>query len=215
MECLAVPKLFDGSKWIYEIKLDGYRAIAVNSDRSVRLLSRQNKSFNHQYTDIVEALDELPENTVVDGEVVALDESGRPNFNLLQNFRNEASRIYFFAFDLLVYEGRDLTRLPLIERRDIMRSRLKFDSPRIRISDSFEVPSAEMLHSVCALGLEGIVGKRKDSRYESGKRSGAWIIDLRGAHSRIARILHICPLHSSSRRWWRFPASGRYAAIRV
>jgi DNA ligase D-like protein (predicted ligase) len=141
----------------------------------VRLLSRRNKSFNHQYTDIVEALDELPENTVVDGEVVALDESGRPNFNLLQNFRSEASRIHFFVFDLLVYEGRDLTRLPLIERRDIMRSRLKFDSPRIRISDSFEVSSAEMLHSVRTLGLEGIVGKRKDSRYESGKRSGAWI----------------------------------------
>jgi ATP-dependent DNA ligase len=138
MECLAVPKLFDGSEWIYEIKLDGYRAVAAKSDRDVRLFSRNNKSFNHQYPDIVEALAELPKNTVVDGEVVALDESGRPNFNLLQNYRDEASRIHYFVFDLLVYEGRDLTRIPLIERRDIMRSRLKFDSPRIRISDSFE-----------------------------------------------------------------------------
>ena len=67
MECLAVSKLVDGSEWIYEIKLDGYRAIAVKSDRGVRLLSRRDKSFNHQYADIVKALDELPENTVADG----------------------------------------------------------------------------------------------------------------------------------------------------
>jgi bifunctional non-homologous end joining protein LigD len=158
-----------------EIKLDGYRAVGIKSDRSVSLLSRRNKSFNHQYPNIVEALDELPENTVVDGEVVALDKSGRPNFNLLQNFRSEASHIHFFVFDLLVYEGHDLTRLSLIERRDILCSWLTFDSPLIRISDSFEVSSAEMLQSIRALKLEGIVGKRKESRYESGKRSGAWI----------------------------------------
>jgi DNA ligase D-like protein (predicted ligase) len=175
MECLAVSKLPEGSQWLWEIKLDGYRAIALKSDRGVRLLSRRNKSFNHKYPDIVEALDALPENTVVDGEVVAFDGSGRPNFNLLQNFRSEASRIHFFVFDLLVYEGHDLTHISLIERRDILRSRLTFDSPLIRISDSFEVSSAEMLHSIRALGLEGIVGKRKESRYESGKRSGAWI----------------------------------------
>jgi bifunctional non-homologous end joining protein LigD len=147
----------------------------VKPDRGVRLLSRRNKSFNHQYPPIVEALGVLPENTVVDGEVVALDELGRPNFNLLQNFRSEASRIHYFVFDLLIYEGRDLTRLPLIERREIMRSVLKFDSPRIRISDFFEVSAADMLDGVRAQGLEGIVGKRKDSRYESGNRSGAWI----------------------------------------
>ena len=168
MERLAVSKLPEGSQWLWEIKLDGYRAIGVKSDRGVRLLSRRNKSFDHQYPDIVKALDELPENSVVDGEVVALDESGRPNFNLLRNFRSEASRINFFVFDLLVYEGLDLTRLPLIARRHIMRSRLMFDSPRIRVSDSFEVPSDEMLHSIRALGLEGIVGKRTESLYESG-----------------------------------------------
>jgi DNA ligase D-like protein (predicted ligase) len=175
MECLAVPKLFDGSEWIYEIKLDGYRAVAAKSDRDVRLFSRNNKSFNHQYPDIVKALGELPENTVVDGEVVALDESGRPNFNLLQNFRSEASRIHYFVFDLLVYDGRDLTCLPLIERREIMRSVLRFKSGRIRISDYVEASATDMLHAVREQGLEGIVGKRKDSLYEPGKRSGAWI----------------------------------------
>jgi DNA ligase D-like protein (predicted ligase) len=175
MECLEVPKLVDGEEWIYEIKLDGYRAVAAKSDRGVRLFSRRSKSFNHQYPYIVEALGELPKNTVVDGEIVALDEFGRPNFNLLQNFRSEASRIHYFVFDLLVCDGRDLSRLPLIERREIMRSVLKFDSNRIRISEYIEVSATDILHAVRQQGLEGIIGKRKDSIYEAGKRSGAWI----------------------------------------
>jgi len=85
MDCAAVSKLPNEWQWIYEIKLDGYRAIGVKSDRGVNLYSRRGKSFNHQYPHIVEALAELPEGTVVDGEIVALDKSGRPNFNLLQN----------------------------------------------------------------------------------------------------------------------------------
>jgi ATP-dependent DNA ligase len=158
-----------------EIKLDGYRAVGIKSDRSVRLLSRRNKSFNHQYPHIVEAIGEFPENTVVDGEVVALDESGRPNFNLLQNYRSEASRIHYFVFDLLIYKNRDLTRLPLMERRKIMRSALNFNSSRIWISDYVEASAPDMLHAVREQRLEGIIGKRRDSVYEPGKRSGAWI----------------------------------------
>ena len=175
MECLAVPKLRDGPQWVYELKLDGYRALGIKSDRGVSLLSRRNNSFNRQYPLIVEALSELPEETVVDGEVVALDQSGFPNFNLLQNYRTEASRIHFFIFDLLVYKGRDLTRLRLIERREIMRSVLKFSSGRIRITDYLEASPMDMLQAVRQQGLEGIIGKRKDSIYEIGKRSGSWI----------------------------------------
>ena len=175
MECLAVAKLPDGPQWIYEIKLDGYRAQAVKSDTNLTLYSRRRKSFNRQFPHIVDALSDLPENTVVDGEVLAIDKSGRPDFNLLQNFRAEASRIHYFIFDLLVYQNRDLTRLPLAERRELMRSLLKFQSPRIRISDSLEASAADMLDAVRQQGLEGIIGKRKDSFYESGKRSGAWI----------------------------------------
>jgi len=104
-----------------------------------------------------------------------LDESGRPHFNLLQNFRSAASRIHFFVFDLLIYQGRDLTRLPLIERRDIMRSVLKFDSGRVRISDYIEASATDILHAVRKQGLEGIIGKRKNSFYEPGKRSGPWV----------------------------------------
>jgi bifunctional non-homologous end joining protein LigD len=175
MECLALSKLPAGAQWLYEIKLDGYRTEAIKSDGNLFLYSRNRKSFNKQFSTIVEALADLPENTIIDGEVVALDESGRPDFNLLQNFRSGASRIHYFVFDLLVYDGRDLTRLPLFERREIMRSVLKFKSPRIHISDYVEASATDMLDAVREQGLEGIVGKRKDSVYEPGKRSGAWI----------------------------------------
>jgi bifunctional non-homologous end joining protein LigD len=175
MDCAPVPKLIDGPGWVFEIKLDGYRAVAVKSDRGVNLFSRRHKSFNHQYPYLVEALNDLPEGTVVDGEVVALDESGQPNFNLLQSFRNQASHIHYFVFDMLICDNRDLTRLPLSERRELMKSLLKLRSARIRISDQFDVSANDMLAAVRQEQLEGVVGKRKDSLYEPGKRTGAWI----------------------------------------
>jgi bifunctional non-homologous end joining protein LigD len=175
MECLAVSKVPDSSKWVYEIKLDGYRALGIKSDGDVRLVSRRNNSFNRQHPLLVEALGDLPEDTVVDGEIVALDESGFPNFSLLQNYRSEASRIHFFVFDLLVYQGRDIAHLPLIERRSILRSAVNLNSGRVRITDYLEASAIDILRAVRQQGLEGLIGKRKDSRYEPGKRSGAWI----------------------------------------
>jgi bifunctional non-homologous end joining protein LigD len=175
MECLAVAKLLDGPQWLYELKLDGYRAEAVKSASNLTLFSRRRKSFNRQFPLIVEALADLPENTVIDGEVVALDESGRPDFKLLQNSRSAAARMHYFVFDLLVFEGRDLTRQPLIERRGIMRTVLRFRSQRIRISDYVEASATDLVHAVREQGLEGIIGKRRDITYEPGKRSGAWV----------------------------------------
>src|SRR5215469_13270195 len=174
MECAPVTKLLDGPGWFFEIKLDGYRAIAVKSGR-VNLFSRRRKSFNAQYPDLVEALGELPEGTVVDGEVVALDGSGRPNFNLLAEFRSGASRVHYFIFDLLVCNDRDLTKLPLSKRRELMKSALRMRSPLIRIAEQFEVTASDMLSAVRQQQLEGVIAKRKDSLYEAGKRSGAWV----------------------------------------
>jgi ATP-dependent DNA ligase len=172
MECLAVSRLNDGPQWVYEIKLDGYRAIAVKSGR-VNLYSRRQKSFNSQYSYLVEALHALPNETVVDGEIVALDESGRPNFHRLQQFRSQASRIRYFIFDLLVYKGHDLTALPLTKRRKFL-SQIKFRSPRISISEQFPVSAGAMLAGVRKQKLEGVIAKRKDATYQSGKRTGAW-----------------------------------------
>lgn len=123
----------------------------------------------------MEALRDLPKGIVLDGEVVALDDEGHPNFNLLQQFRRERKRIFYFAFDFLVCEDRDLTGLPLVERRELLTTFLKSRSPHIRISEQFEVSASDIVAAVRQQQLEGVVAKRKDSLYEAGKRSGSWI----------------------------------------
>lgn len=175
MDCAPVSKLPDGSDWIYEIKLDGYRAVAIRYGESIDLFSRRRKFFNSQYPHIVEALRDLPKGTVVDGEIVALDDDGRPNFNLLSQFRSKPSSIHYFVFDMLICRDCDLTKLPLSKRRELMKSHLKFYSSRIRIAEQFEVSANDMLAAVRQQKLEGVIGKRKDSLYEAGKRTGAWV----------------------------------------
>jgi DNA ligase D-like protein (predicted ligase) len=175
MECLSVSKLPEGLEWLWEIKFDGYRALAVKSGTGVTLFSRRRKSLNRQFPYIVEALADLPAGTVVDGEVVAMDESGRPDFNLLQNLRAEASWIQYYIFDLLCWEDRDLTHVPMVERRALLKSLVVIPDKRIRVSDYFEAAPKDLLSAVREQRLEGIIGKRKDSLYQPGKRSGAWI----------------------------------------
>src|SRR5215469_11134873 len=153
MECEPVSQLREGSSWVYEIKLDGYRAIAVKAGNRVNLFSRRRKSFNGQYPYIVDALADLPNDTVVDGEVVALDDSGKPEFNLLQNYHSAAARIHYFVFDLLVKQGRDVMGLPFEERRKLLHL-LRFSSPRIHLVEYHETSAAEILAAVRGLGLE-------------------------------------------------------------
>jgi ATP-dependent DNA ligase len=117
-----------------DLKLDGYRAVAVKSSGTVTLDSRNRKILNKRFPYIVEPLRGLPEGTVVDGEIVALDDDGRPIFNLLQNFISESARIRYFVFDLLCYDSRDLTGLPLLKRREMLRSHIKFDHERSNLS---------------------------------------------------------------------------------
>ncbi len=148
MECLAVSKLPEDPNFVWEVKLDGYRAVAVKSGTRVNLFSRRRKSLNRQFPYIVEALADLPAGTVVDGEVVAIDESGRPNFNLLQNFRAEASRIQYYVFDLLCWKDRDLTLVPLVERRALLKSLVVIRDKRIRIADYFEAAPKDLLSAV-------------------------------------------------------------------
>ena len=173
MECALVPNLPEGPDWTYEVKFDGYRAIGVKSSRETILYSRNHKNFNKRFPQIAEALRDLPADTVIDGEVVALDESGRPDFHGLQHFTAERSRIRYFVFDLLVFKGRDLTSLPLIERRKLLAG-IKLRSLWIRVSEQFDISASEMLAAVRQQQLEGVVAKRKDSLYEMGKRTGSW-----------------------------------------
>jgi DNA ligase D-like protein (predicted ligase) len=174
MECALVSKLPEGPDWTYEVKLDGYRAIGVKTSRDAIIYSRNGKNFNARYPHLAEALGDLPADTVVDGEVVALDDSGRPDFHALQRFKASASRIHYFVFDLLVLRGRDLMNMPLTKRRELMKSVLKLPSQAIRVSEQFDIPAENMLSAVRTQGLEGVIAKRKSSLYEAGKRTGSW-----------------------------------------
>jgi ATP-dependent DNA ligase len=122
----------------------------------------------------------LPAETVVDGELVALDDHGRPEFNLLQNFRGAAARIHYYIFDVMCCEGWDLTRLPLVEGRALLKSLVAIRDKRIRIADYIEAAAGEVPAAVREQGAGGIVGKSRDSLYEPGSEPGAWLIKRTG-----------------------------------
>src|SRR5215470_10620383 len=108
MLLLRTERLPEGDDWLYELKLDGYRALAVKSGGKAQLRSRNDHDFNSRYPGIVKALAAMPDETVIDGEVVATDESGKPSFNALQNYGSAGASLHFYIFDLLILEGRDI-----------------------------------------------------------------------------------------------------------
>ena len=110
---------------------------------------------------------------MLDGELVALGPDGRPDFNLLQNFRSAESRIIYYAFDILIHKNRDLTKLPLSERRAILGTVIE-PSEHVALSQVSDLPAAEMLQFAKNHGLEGVVAKRSDSVYQPGQRTGLW-----------------------------------------
>jgi DNA ligase D-like protein (predicted ligase) len=165
----------DPDRWLYELKLDGYRAIAFKTGGRLHLRSRNDNDFSVRYAAVARGLKDLPDETVVDGEVVAFDEDGRPSFTLLQNYASADTPIGYFVFDLLMLEGRDLTREPLIARQALLEAKvLPHLAAPVRYVAPLDGSLSTLVHSVKAHGFEGLVAKRRDSRYESGERSGAW-----------------------------------------
>ncbi|HSE39489.1 MAG TPA: non-homologous end-joining DNA ligase, partial [Acidobacteriota bacterium] len=172
-----VNKLPDGKEWIYEIKFDGYRAEAIRNGKSVDLISRNAKNMKQKYPEIVDGLNALPEKDfLIDGEIVALNEEGVPSFQLLQNLSQTSDRpLHFFAFDLLNYDGKNLINVPLFQRKEILQALLESSDGSISYSAAFEADPKILEQEVRKRGLEGIVAKRKESKYEPGKRTGAWV----------------------------------------
>jgi len=174
MRPVLVTTLPEGAEWSYEPKLDGYRALALKTCSSVQLLSRNKNVLNQRFPAVAEALARLPDDTVVDGEIVALDDAGRPAFHLLQNEGSEPG-IQYYAFDALVYCGRSLLARPLDERRKALAAALASVGDPVRIAVTLDAPVPDLVAAAKRFGLEGIVAKRLDSRYEPGRSSGAWV----------------------------------------
>ena len=175
MLLLRTEKLPEGADWLTELKLDGYRALAIKTGGKLQLRSRNDNDFNGRYPSIVKALAAMPDDTVIDGEVVALDAEGRPSFNMLQNYGSAGAPLHFFIFDALVLKGRDVMGEPLVKRRALIEKHVlpQLADP-IRYSPILEGSLKDLVRSVKAQGLEGLVAKRRDSKYEPGLRSGAW-----------------------------------------
>jgi bifunctional non-homologous end joining protein LigD len=169
-----VDGAFDSKEWIYEIKWDGYRAIAECNYNKVELYSRNNLSFNKNFPEIVEALRGLGIQAVLDGEVVAVDEHGMARFDLIQNHQNQASRIIYYVFDILYYKGYDIRGLPLIERKAILKKILP-ELPKVRYNDHVAEEGIAFYRQAEKQGLEGIIAKRANSFYQADCRSKDWL----------------------------------------
>lgn len=163
--------------WIYEVKFDGFRALAMIHKKEVFLISRTENDMTEKFPEVVEALREmnLPD-CILDGEIVALDGKGRSSFQMLQAYElgQERPPLCYYAFDVLKIRGRSVMNLPLTERKERLQDMLK-KSDIIRYSASLEGDVEKLLNQVHKLGLEGLIGKKAVSLYEAGKRSGAWI----------------------------------------
>jgi bifunctional non-homologous end joining protein LigD len=178
MKAKLVEKPPATGAWIYELKFDGIRLIAVKNDEKVALLSRNKNELAGRFPEIVEAVKNLPaRECVLDGEVVALDEGGRSSFQLLQarEMEGRESPICFYAFDLLQLEGKSLIGLPLEMRKNVLEKLCAAAGDPIRYSGAIGSEPKRLLEEVKSRGLEGIIGKQRNSVYEPGRRSGAWI----------------------------------------
>jgi len=166
----------DPARWEYQLKFDGYRAIAFRTGGAVQLRSRNDHDFNVRFPSIARGLAGMPDETVLDGELVALDDEGRPSFNALQNYGASSRSIVYYVFDVMVLTGHDVRGEPLDARRELLEQKIvpRLEEP-VRYIGELKAELRELVHAVKAQGLEGLVAKRRDSRYESGLRSGAWM----------------------------------------
>ncbi|HVD96834.1 MAG TPA: DNA ligase D [Cytophagaceae bacterium] len=179
MLATLVDKPFDEPGWVYEVKWDGYRAIAFCNKKSIELKSRNDKSFNEKFYAVTNALKALNVQAIFDGEIVVVNDEGISNFESLQNWRSEADgELLYYVFDLLWYEGKDLTALSLKERKAALREVMKTvvsEEGIIKLSDSFGGSGTEFFEATKKIGLEGMIAKKENSTYQAGFRSNEWL----------------------------------------
>ena len=175
MLATLVDKPFDKEGWLYEVKWDGYRALAMKNKKSVELKSRNDKSFNKKFYPVTEAVKQLSFDAVLDGEIVVINDKGISDFGALQNWRSEADgELIFYVFDLPWYDGKSLVDLPLSERRIILRDIIP-EEEIIRLSENFDESGTTFFDLAKKMGLEGIIAKKADSTYYPGVRTKEWL----------------------------------------
>jgi bifunctional non-homologous end joining protein LigD len=175
MLATPVDESFDRAGWFFEIKWDGYRAIAEVEGQKVSLYSRKHLSFERMYAPIVESLTKLGHDAVLDGEIVVLDAAGKSQFQLLQNYQQtKKGPLVYFVFDLLYLDGHDVRGLPLRRRKELLTQILPQLS-NIKISEHIETNGVAFFAAVAEQGLEGIMAKDGASRYADGKRGKSWL----------------------------------------
>jgi bifunctional non-homologous end joining protein LigD len=166
---------FDDKDWLYEIKYDGYRAVSYLDGSDVTIMSRKNLSFNKKFYPVVEALQELNMEAVFDGEIVALNEEGKSEFQLLQQWQKFGNgELVYYVFDILWLNGYNLMELPLHERKAILQQVLP-EHPMIRYSDHVEQAGEQFFNAAIEQGLEGIIAKAKESPYTPTIRTKQWL----------------------------------------
>ena len=166
---------FDSPDWVFEIKWDGYRAIAEVSKSGNKLYSRNGLTFDKAYPKVFESLKAIRKKAIIDGEIVVLDESGKPNFQKLQNYKNKDKYvIQYYVFDIVELDGKSLTGLTLVERKEILKDLLP-KSDIIKYCDHVEDEGKMLFKQMQKMNLEGMIAKRKKSKYLIGKRSSDWL----------------------------------------
>ncbi len=175
MLATLIKEPFDDPDWIFEVKWDGYRAVAEIRDDGVSLHSRNLISLDRKFSPIVEALRKLKLDAVLDGEIVVADDQGRPDFQMLQHYPDAGGgHLLYCIFDLLYFRGHDLTGLPLLRRKEVLK-RILPSTPRIRFSDHVWKEGILFYRAAKEKGLEGIIAKHSQSVYEAGRRSRRWL----------------------------------------
>ncbi|MBT2561633.1 DNA ligase D [Pedobacter sp. ISL-68] len=176
MLATLVDEPFDDPNWQYEVKWDGYRALAFINKGKVDLFSRNNKSFNEKFYPIYDLLLTWKLNAVFDGEILVLNNKGVSDFGSLQNWRSEADgELVFYVFDILWYEGKNLMELPLYQRQAILNDILPTDDDRVRLGKVFKASGVDFFDAARRMGLEGIIAKKTDSTYATERRSKEWL----------------------------------------
>ncbi|MHB8846318.1 MAG: non-homologous end-joining DNA ligase [Nitrospirota bacterium] len=165
---------FDHPDWIYEVKWDGYRAVAEIRDATVSLYSRNGVSFNKRFSPVAEALRKYGSDAMLDGEIVVVDDQGLPDFQSLQHYQAGSGHLLYYVFDLLYFRGHDLTGLPLVRRKEILQRTLP-SLPGVRFSDHVGREGVLFFKAAREKGLEGIIAKHSQSTYEPGSRTRQWM----------------------------------------